>query len=246
MAKKITAAVVCATMPEYRHCRDTFAATGETRSKGRLTASGGDDNLSIRLVHGGIGKANAASATQLAIDLWAPDVVIDAGAAGSLDQDKQIGSVVCGVRCFEYDIVPLDQFERFARDLLTSTMLAGDSKEIGDVMSAFATRALQLRLVPALHIGHIVAGEQDVSDGKTRQLLREKFNGSACDWETAAVLRVAMLNTVGSLSFRVITDNADEQMMEHYQTNLHQALDNLARVLKLFLLEGFLHKIFAK
>jgi adenosylhomocysteine nucleosidase len=236
-------AIISATVAEYRHCRDILALASEKRCKGRLVASGGDERVAIFLLHGGIGKINSASATQLAIDEFQPDLVIDVGAAGSLQAKNDIGTVVCGRCCFEYDLFPLEKFSHFAHDLTTATLLEGETKDKVDVMSEFAAHVQQAGLAPSLLVGDIACGEQDVSDSATRERLYATFAALACDWETAAVLKVAAWNDVASLSFRVVTDRADENMAEDYRTNLHLSLDKLARVLQTFLHAGWLDRL---
>ena len=52
----------------------------------------------------GVGKVNAAVGTQIMIDLYKPDVVINSGIAGSLSKDLIIGDIVISSDCVEHDI----------------------------------------------------------------------------------------------------------------------------------------------
>ena len=52
----------------------------------------------------GIGKVNAAMSTQLMIDLYHPDVIINSGIAGSLSGDIRIGDIVVSDDCVQHDM----------------------------------------------------------------------------------------------------------------------------------------------
>ena len=52
----------------------------------------------------GIGKVNAAMSTQMMIDLYHPDVIINSGIAGSLSPDIRIGDLVVSDDCVQHDM----------------------------------------------------------------------------------------------------------------------------------------------
>ena len=94
-----------------------------------------------------------------------------------------------------------------------------------------------------IKISNIASGEKDVDNKKLRQKLHEKFNAIACNWETSSVLKIAQLNKVKSLSFRVITDNADEHMNDNFNINSKKALEIMFPVLNEFIFEGWINRI---
>ena len=60
--------------------------------------------LEVVLVHSGIGKVNAAIATQILITEFKVDYVINTGVAGSLDPSLNIFDVVCSIDAIEHDV----------------------------------------------------------------------------------------------------------------------------------------------
>lgn len=58
----------------------------------------------VALLECGRGKVNAAVGTQIMIDLFKPDVVINSGIAGSLSKNLIIGDIVISSDCVEHDI----------------------------------------------------------------------------------------------------------------------------------------------
>jgi adenosylhomocysteine nucleosidase len=243
IGKQKRVALVCATSAEYLHCRDQLNPGTEMRLRGRPVSTWSDEGLVASMIHAGPGKIQCASATQLLIDEFSPDLVIDAGAAGSLDPSNEIGCVVCAQNCFEYDICPIDQFTRLSQDLTTVTLAANPDHRIDRILAEFSRCVVSAGLVPSFRIGNIVSGEKNVADAATRERLRTAFNAFACNWETAAVLKTAALNGIGSLSFRVITDSADENALNDYKDNLNRSLTILAACMRALICDGWGHRI---
>jgi adenosylhomocysteine nucleosidase len=241
--RRLTAAVVCATSAEYEHCKTHLQPQIEQKLKGRMVSVWSDKRITVALVHAGPGKIQCASATQLVIDEFEPSLILDIGAAGSLDEANEIGCVICGQYCFEYDICPLEQFSMLAPDLTTDTLAVNAAHEVRAILNEFAHYIETSGLVPSLRMGNLVSGEQNVVDVAVREQLRNAFDALACNWETAAVLKTASLNNIDRLSFRVITDKADANMTDDYKQNLDGALEKLGCLLKTFLCDGWSYKV---
>ncbi|MCJ7790072.1 MAG: hypothetical protein MUP69_07820 [Candidatus Atribacteria bacterium] len=73
-------------------------------------------------------------------------------------------------------------------------------------------------------------------------LLKDKSEESK-NWETSSVLKVAQLNEIKSFSFRVITDNADEEIEGDLYANWGKALEIMYKALNKFIFEGWVNKI---
>ena len=94
-----------------------------------------------------------------------------------------------------------------------------------------------------IKVGSIASGEKDVDNKGLRQDLYHKLGAIACNWETSSILKTAQLNGVKSFSFRVITDNADEEMENNLNANWKKALEILYKALNKFIFEGWVNKI---
>ena len=239
----MSAALICATSDEYTRCRDCLNAVTERELKNRRISTWSDETIVTTIIYAGPGKIQCASAAQLLIDEFSPDLVIDSGSAGSLDPSNQIGCIVISEKCFEYDICPVEQFARLSQDLTTSTIAAHPDKRIREILTEFSSYVVESKLIPSVKFGNIASGERNVADAADRERLRIAFNALACNWETAAVLKTAALNGIPSLSIRVITDKADENASNDYRDNLNRSLEILGRFLKAFICEGWACKI---
>lgn len=238
----ITVGIICPTLIEYQTCRDLLRLSNEVVLAGRIISSRSGKGIKIIAVQAGPGKIQSASATQLIIDKFKPDVIMDVGSAGSLSAKVTINDIVCAEYAYEYDICSIEEFPSLANDLTTSTILCDLSKEGKDIFYQFVEQVKSKKLI-GFEIGNIVSGERNVNKRTMREKLHTVFQAIACNWETSAILKTAQLNGVKGIAFRVITDNADEEMSKDLRANWKKALIYLYSVLEEFLLGGWLIRI---
>ena len=86
-----------------------------TRKASMEFYSGIIEGKNVVVVRSGIGKVNAAVCTQILIDDFKAEVVINTGIAGSLNADINIGDIVVSTDCLLYT-------SPSPRDLSTSRM----------------------------------------------------------------------------------------------------------------------------
>ncbi len=232
--------IICPCDDEYRSCKKILKLHNETELAGRLISSRKEKYVEVIAIKAGAGKICCASATQLIIDKFEPDFIFDVGAAGSLSEKLSINDIVCAEYSFEYDVCPDDDLTKMTDDLKTSTVLNKVfSKGVLKKFSNWAGETMGTKI----KFGNIASGEKDVKNKELRQELHEKLNAIACNWETSSVLKTAQLNGIKSFSFRVITDNADEDMNVDYNVNNKKALEINFPVLDKFIFEGWIIKI---
>ena len=236
----IKVGIICPCKIEYKSCKEILKLHNETKLAGRTISSRRDKDIEVIAIQAGAGKIHCASATQLIIDKFEPDFIFDVGAAGSLSEKLSINDIVCGEYSFEYDVCPDGDLTKIPDDLKTSTMLNKVSSQ--EVLKGFSKWARKTTGA-TIKIGNIASGEKDVDSKELRRELHEKLNAIACNWETSSVLKIAQLNGIKSLSFRVITDNADEHMNDDYEENNKNALEIMFPVMAKFLFEGWINKI---
>jgi len=238
----VTVGIICPAPIEYRTCRDALKLSKEVKLAGRLVSSRHDKGINIFAVQAGPGKTQCASAAQLIIDRFEPDIVMDVGGAGALSPRVTIFDIVCGEYAYEYDICSIEEFPRFADDLTTSTILPDLSEEGKEILLQFAEQVKSEKSI-GFEIGNIASGERIVKERTLREALHSALQAIACNWESSAILKTAKLNGVKAMVFRVITDKAAEDVAEEIRANWKKALLILYPVLEDFLLGGWLLRI---
>jgi adenosylhomocysteine nucleosidase len=143
------------------------------------------------LVISGIGKVSAAAATQWLIDRTRPQVVINWGCAGGIDPQVQLGEIIASKWAVEYDY-----HSRSPRRI---------SADKGLLNTAC--------LIEGIREGILVTADQNGDSIEKRRCLWQTYRAAACDWESAAVLKVAAANHIPALALRVISD------VEHWRSD---------------------------
>ena len=232
--------IICPCPDEYQSCKEILKLRNETELAGRIISSRKEKDVEVIAIKAGAGKIHCASAMQLIIDKFEPNFLFDVGAAGSLSEKLSITDIVCAEYSFEYDVCPDDDLTKMTDDLKTSTVLNKASSQ--EALKEFSNW-VEKNMGSIIKGGNIASGDKDVNSKELRQEMNEKLNAIACNWETSSVLKTAQLNGIKSLSFRVITDNADEDMNVDYNENNVKALEIMFPVLKKFIFEGWINKI---
>jgi adenosylhomocysteine nucleosidase len=237
---EIKVGIICPLDVEYDACKEILGLKNESELSGRIVSGEKENNAEVYAVKAGVGKINCSSATQLVIDRFHTDFVIDAGVAGSLAEDVSINDIICAEHCYEYE--PCS-----GREL--GKIPSGDDESCTVISDPFYKKSflefskhIQDTMAINIGIGNVVCREKDVKTQQLRQELHENFNGLICNWETSAVLSVANLNKVKAFSFRVISDLADEDMEDSFENNCNSALQKMFPVLKEFIFGGWIQK----
>lgn len=160
----------------------------------------------VVVVMSGIGKVNAAICTQILVDLYHVDAVINTGVAGSLNNDINIGDIVLSVDALQHDmdttgfgyepgIIPRMETSLFVADAALRALAKKVCEEVNPEISVFE--------------GRVVSGDQFISDHDVKTRLVETFKGDCCEMEGASIAQAAYLNQIPFLIIRAISDKAD-------------------------------------
>ncbi|MCQ2465399.1 MAG: 5'-methylthioadenosine/adenosylhomocysteine nucleosidase [Oscillospiraceae bacterium] len=149
----------------------------------------------------GIAKVNAALCTQVLIDNFKPDAVINAGIAGGMDSSVKVCDMVVST-----EVLPHDLDLHFLKDYPPYCgIFRADENLIETAVKICTKQGIKS------FKGRIVSGEAFISDNKTKNDIKERLNPFAVDMESAAVGHCAYLNEMPYVSVRCISDNADDE-----------------------------------
>ena len=184
----------------------------------------------VVVVRSGIGKVNAAVCTQILVDDFNADYVINTGIAGSLKAEIDIADIVISSDVLHHDMdatgfgYPLGQIPRM--DVLS---FEADKKLI-----ELADKACR-KVLPEIgtHIGRIVSGDQFISD----KAVKERIASNYTEMEGAAIAQTAYLNKVPFVILRAISDKADDSATMDYPTFEKKAIENSVKLIKELVLE---------
>ncbi|NQV89098.1 MAG: 5'-methylthioadenosine/adenosylhomocysteine nucleosidase [Parcubacteria group bacterium] len=194
-----------------------------------------DPSLSAHKI--GVGKVNAALATcgVLAQDADAESIVLVVGTAAACDPSLKIGDVVIatGTGHHDMDVTALN-FAPGQIPFEEKWFWKSDERLVQH------TTAVCQELGLRHSTGHILTGDQFVTDPARVAWIHETFGAACIEMETAAVAQVchrfnSSRHTVRWLGIRVISDLADKSAPVDFQTFLPQAAQTIGRIINALL-----------
>lgn len=182
----------------------------------------------VVVVRSGIGKVNAGICTQILVDDFSVDIVINTGIAGSLNPDINIGDIVLSTDTVEHDMDAVNFGYELGQIPRMDTL-----SFVADEKLRSITKRVCEKVIPEVSIfeGRIVSGDQFISDKEKKQWLIDNFAGYCTEMEGAAIGHAAYLNHIPFLIIRAISDKADDSATMDYPTFEAKAIANSVKLL---------------
>ncbi len=183
----------------------------------------------VVVVRSGIGKVNAGICTQILVDEYKIDSVINTGIAGSLYADIDIGDIVIATDTLQYDV----DATGFGYELGVIPRMETSVFEADDRLRELAKECCE-RVNPDVKVfcGRVVSGDQFVSDKTKKQYISENFKGYCTEMEGAAIAHAAYLNNIPFLIIRAISDKADDSATMDYPTFEAKAIEHSVKLME--------------
>lgn len=212
---------------ETKNIMDSF----EEKNVYELTfIKGKISNKKVIAVKCGIGKVNAARTTQILIDKFDVDKIINIGAAGGVNPELKIQDIVIGERLVQYDfdVSSSGDYEK------------GEIQGVGKYIKSdyelinVCRRVLEKRIEKDVNviIGTIATADIFCSDPEDARKARQEFEADCVEMEGAAVAQVCYLDKVPFLVIRGISDTPDGENEMEYYTYCHIAAKRAADLLQ--------------
>lgn len=182
----------------------------------------------------GVGKVNAARSTQLMIDKFAPDRMVNLGSAGALHPDLRIGDVVISTACIQHD-VDLTLFGA-SKGFFSET--EGFVQAEPEFMS-LCQQAMEQAVDPNFRVltGPIATGDQFNSCQILKEELYREFGAYCIEMEGAAVAQVCSKCQIPFVIIRSISDSPSEDTLQLYEkykkTASQRCADFLVQLIKI-------------
>lgn len=193
------------------------------------------DNDAV-IVKCGVGKVNMAVCTQLLIDLYEVDMLINTGIAGGLHKDINVGDIVISSDAMQHDVdVTGRGFKPGEIPFMETSVFKADPELVA--MAELACRIVNPDI--GCFVGRVVTGDQFVSDAAKRAEIIKNFEPCCVEMEGAAMAQVAVLNKVPFLIVRAVSDKADDEARVLVEAFEDQAIVHLLKLLAaMFIMMG--------
>lgn len=174
------------------------------------------NDVEVVVLFSGVCKVNAAIATQILIDTYHVDIVINAGVAGGMNPKLEIFDTVISTEVAYHDVAPniLTGFHPW----MEGVFFQADQELLR--LSQLAVGKLGRKY--KVFWGRMVTGESFIAD-EGRQKINEQFEPYTVDMETASIAHVCFVNQIPFIAVRSITDTASHSGTRHFERNCKKA-----------------------
>lgn len=190
------------------------------------------NSTEVVLVEAGIGKVNASRTTQILIDNFEIDAIINVGTAGSANDELEIGDIVIGKKVVQHDF-----------DITAFGHPKGFISNVGQYVESDSTLIEKMKQTISkmqenefkIKIGTIASGDIFCTEAKMKEKIRSKFNADAIEMEGAAIAQVCKLDNIPFIIIRSISDKPNGNNNITFNLFLEKASKRCAKIIKEFL-----------
>lgn len=151
----------------------------------------------FHLIETGIGKVHAALATQRAIELYHPHLLVNVGVSGGLYAGAQVGDLCLSTAYRYHDVWCGEGNER--------GQVQGMPAQFSADAATIAVVAKQLSI--PLHEGLLLCGDTFIPDAEHLRAFAQQYPDLvAVDMESAAIAQTAYLYQTSLVSLRIVSD----------------------------------------
>ena len=191
------------------------------------------NNTEIVLVKSGVGKVNAARTTQILINNFNVDAIINVGSAGSANDELDIGDIVIGRKLVQHDF-DATAFGR-PKGYISNIGLYVESdnkliEKMKQTISNFQDKEFKIK------IGTIASGDIFCTETKMKEKIKSKFNADAIEMEGASIAQVCKLDNVPFIVIRSISDSPNGNNNITFDQFLEKASKRCAVIIEKFLM----------
>ncbi|MCK5681831.1 5'-methylthioadenosine/S-adenosylhomocysteine nucleosidase [bacterium] len=158
----------------------------------------------------GLGKVMAAATTQMVIDHFGVDLVLNFGSCGALAPGLKVGDLVLAEKVIEYD---------FSSDHKSVPVTDCDAELLAKLKMRF----------PTLKVGPLASADRNADTIEVRNDLFLRYQAIVADWEGASIVRVAKRMGIPALVLRGVTDIGDDDLTSEYENNYKSVLPGVAK-----------------
>ena len=202
--------------------------TRENRIFDLVSYEGKINDVNCVLVMSGVGKVNAARCTQVLIDNYKLDYIINIGVAGGVSKNVSVLDIVVASKLVQhdFDITAFDHEKGYIPNI--GTYIECDRDLVN----------LAKKVDSSVHIGVIASGDIFCTEKKMSEKINNKFNALCVEMEGASIAQVSYLCKIPVLVIRSISDTPYEDNNKiTYEEFLKKSCVHVAKYLYNIILE---------
>ena len=194
--------------------------------------SGKINEKEVLLVKCGVGKVNSARTTQILIDRFDIEYIINVGVAGSLNDELDIGDIVIGKGLVQhdFDITAFGHEKGYINQYVgkylesTTNLINKCEKIINEDFKEIKTK-----------IGTIATGDIFCNSKDLKEEIAKEFKADCIEMEGAAIAQVCKLCNTPFIVIRSISDKANSSKEMEFDRFLDMSVKRYQKLIKLFI-----------
>lgn len=186
-------------------------------------------NTNCVIVKSGVGKVNAARTTQIMINHFNIEYVVNIGVAGSVNSMLNIGDVIIAdhVVQHDFDITAFDHSKGYITGVGDKIICDNTKKaDILNILNKTEERTYNIKK------GIVATGDIFCTSVAMKDKIHIKFDADVVDMECGAVGQVCYLDEVPFVAVRCISDTPDGRNETTFDENLKICSRRCANILK--------------
>lgn len=224
--------IIAAMQEEMKEIENIMQDKTETQIYELKFVKGRINESEVILVQAGVGKVNAARTTQILIDNFKIDVIINIGSAASAKDDLDIGDIVIGKKLVQhdFDITAFDHPKGFISNV--GQYMESDKElieKIEETVEQLNDKEFKIK------IGTIASGDIFCTELSMKNKIKDKFDADAIEMEGAAIAQVCKLDNIPFIVIRGISDSPNGNNAITFEQYLQKASYRCAEIIKKFI-----------
>ena len=225
--------IIAAMQEEMQEIKKIMTETEERKIYELTFTKGKINNTEVVLVEAGVGKVNAARTTQILINNFDIEAIINVGSAASANDELDIGDIVIGKKLVQHDF-----------DITAFGHPKGFISNVGQYVESdsILIEKMEQTIVDVqdkefkIKNGTIASGDIFCTEIKMKEKIRNKFEADAIEMEGAAIAQVCKLDNVPFIVIRSISDNPNGNNNITFDQFLEKAAKRCALIIEKFMM----------
>lgn len=217
--------IIVAEIKELEAIKEIMVNVEETSIYDLIIFKGEINNRRYIVVRSGVGKVNAARTTQILIDKFNIEYIVNLGSAGAINDELNIGDIIIGEKLVQHDF--------------DVTAFGSDKGYIPDTGKFFKAEDSLIQKCKNIKIqnintitGTVASGDVFCNEIDMKCKIRKEFDADCVEMEGAAVAQVCHLNKIPFVVIRSISDIPNGNNQIDFDKYLESASKNCAEFIK--------------
>lgn len=224
--------IIAAMEEEKNAIKNIMKKTKENKIYELIFIEGTINEKECVLVESGVGKVNSSRTTQIMIDKYQIEYIINVGTAGSATDELEIGDIVIGKKIVQhdFDITAFGHKKGYISNI--GEYISSDEqlvKKFEETIKEINDKEIKIK------IGTIATGDIFCTDIKMKNKIKEKFEADAIEMEAASIAQVCYLDKIPFIILRSISDTPNGKNEITFEQYLELASERCAEILKKFI-----------